>query len=477
MKLKTCLPVNDELSDTITNFIVQVFHLKNKRDSLIVSNELFGFDIKIRDDFDEDSINTFISDIISSIDNEYEVIVDCIFYKKIVENTLSLYSLEKYGQYLQSLSIENIIGKYNESFIDFEYIIFDLIIDDGCFYTKKFYFMNSDNKNKIRIMIDDRAEIIDKRDNLCNFVGAIKNNYLPDDFYFLKKTNDIEINRIFDRLTLAVSLTYISNISNINGDEVSYKIEGYKTVKEIFDVKSFDEYSEVSSTLWEIYDWVYSNLNNVSDKIGIARNILSLNLKNNTIKDIDRSVLGSIRSGYDIYLKENAARYIEVMNQQLIFINDINASIQKLALDFSHKFRNNFIGFFSFIFTTIIINVISTGTINNIFTYEITMICIVMLIISIVYLYFSLFESNLSVERIKKQYDRNKSFYKLILDEQDLTRILNNDSYYNEDRQYLDRYVKKYKWMWIIVVVILLVFLILVGTFVKVESIHYILSG
>ena len=117
-----------------------------------------------------------------------------------------------------------------------------------------------------------------------------------------------------------------------------------------------------------------------------------------------------------------------------------------------------------------IFNIISTGTINNIFTYEITMICIVLLIISIVYLIFSLIEATLSAKRIKRKYERNKSFYKLILDEQDLSRILDNDNYYNEDKQYLKNHVKTYACLWIIVVIILSIFLKYVGTFIKLNQ-------
>jgi len=466
MKLRTKLSTGDDLADKSTSFIKKAFSIKNIRDSLIFTIDIYGCQMKIEVDYIQDVVDKFISEIKSCIDDDEEICLECIFFKNIVENTVSVYSLEKYGQYIESLSIESALGKYNELYKDYAYIVFDLVLDVGCFYTKKFYFLDSENKRSSYFSIN-RDGIINKRDNLCNFIGEKKNSFVPDDFYFLKNPNNTRIQGVFEKLTLAISLIYISNISNIKDNILTYKIEGYKTVRDEFEVRLLDDCSEGASSLWETYDWVYGNLNNVSDKIGIARNILSLNLSNSEIMHINSSVVASIRSGYEIYLKENAERYIEVMNQQLIFINEINSSIQGLATDFSHKFRNNFIGFFSFIFTTMIFNIISTGTINNIFTYEITMICAVLLVISIVYLIFSLIEATLSAKKIKQKYDRNKSFYKLILDEQDLARILDNDSYYNEDKQYLKSYVKTYVGLWIIVVIILSVFLKYVGTFIR----------
>ena len=466
MKLRTNLTTGYELADKVTTFIKKAFSIKNIRDSLIFSIDIYGCQMKIEVDYIQDVVDKFISEIKNCIDDEDEISLECTFFKNIVENSISVYSMEKYGQYIESLSIESALGKYYELYKDYGYIVFDLILDVGCFYTKKFYFLDSENKRSTYFSIN-RDEIINKRDNLCNFVGEKKITFVPDDFYFLKKPNNTRIQRVFEKLTLAVSLIYISNISNIKNNILTYKIEGYKTVRDEFEVRLLDDCSEAASSLWETYDWIYANLNNVSDKIGIARNILSLNLSNTEIISINSSIVASIRSGYEIYLKENAERYIDVMNQQLIFINEINSSIQGLASDFSHKFRNNFIGFFSFVFTTMIFNIISTGTINNIFTYEITMICAVLLIISIVYLIFSLIEATLSAKKIKQKYDRNKSFYKLILDEQDLARILDNDNYYNEDKQYLKNYVKTYAGLWIIVVVILSIFLKYVGTFIK----------
>lgn len=469
MNLKSKISTDYDLADKVTNFIKKAFSIKNIRDSLIFSIDVYGCQLKIDGDYIQDEVDRFISEIKNCIDDENEIGVECIYFKNIIKNTVSIYSMDKYGQYIASLSVENVLAKYNELYNDFNYIIFDLVLDVGCFYTKKFYFIDSENKKSPNVIIN-RDEIINKRDTLCNFVGEKKITLLPDDFYFLQRSNYAHIQETFEKLTMAVSLIYISNISNIKNDILTYKIEGYKTIKDEFNIRTLGTISDAASSLWEIYDWIYGNLNNVSDKIGIARNILSLNLSNNEIIHINSSIVASIRSGYEIYLKENAERYIEVMNQQLVFINEINTSIQDLAADFSHKFRTNFLGFFSFIFTTMIFNIISTGTINNIFTYEITMICIVLLIISIVYLIFSLIEATLSAKRIKRKYERNKSFYKLILDEQDLSRILDNDNYYNEDKQYLKNHVKTYACLWIIVVIILSIFLKYVGTFIKLNQ-------
>ena len=467
MKIKFKLSSNNQMKKDITSFIEDVYSIKNIRDTIVFSVEPYELKIQLENSYNEEDIIEYINEIEIICDENEPAHIECTFFKKIINHCISIYSLSKYEEYLDSLSIENLLGKYQEFFKDHTYILFDLILDEGLFNTQKFYFC--DSKNTIDIKNNtDREQIINKRENFCNYVGESKISFIPDDFYFINKPTDINIEKIYNKLTVAISVIYISNISSIKDNKLSYKIEGYKTLKGEFNYEGEKEFSQAAFSLWEIYEWIYNNLNNVSDKLGIARNIITLNISDSNILNIDASIVASIRSGYEIYLKENAERYIDVMNQQLIFINETNSSIHELVSDFYKKFHNNLVGISSFIFTTMVINVISTGSFNNIFTFEITWICIALLVISALYLFVSRVESNSNLKKIKQKYDRNKSFYRLIIDEHDLNRILKNDEYYKEDEEFFNKQIKMYTIFWILVGIILFILLRIVGTFDKI---------
>ncbi|WP_211047310.1 hypothetical protein, partial [Pectobacterium versatile] len=63
-----------------------------------------------------------------------------------------------------------------------------------------------------------------------------------------------------------------------------------------------------SMVLFDIYEWIY-NQGNFVDKIGLARNIISIHTQDNSILNIPKSVLKSIESSFDIYLKDNVKQY------------------------------------------------------------------------------------------------------------------------------------------------------------------------
>jgi len=63
--------------------------------------------------------------------------------------------------------------------------------------------------------------------------------------------------------------------------------------------------------LREIFDWVYTD-GNYTDKIGLARNLISIHLKNDNLLTLDEGTIHSLESGYDIYLKDNVKQYIEI---------------------------------------------------------------------------------------------------------------------------------------------------------------------
>ena len=73
MKLRTNLTTGYELADKVTTFIKKAFSIKNIRDSLIFSIDIYGCQMKIEVDYIQDVVDKFISEIKNCIDDEDEI--------------------------------------------------------------------------------------------------------------------------------------------------------------------------------------------------------------------------------------------------------------------------------------------------------------------------------------------------------------------------------------------------------------------
>ncbi|KAF5070562.1 hypothetical protein DSECCO2_221530 [anaerobic digester metagenome] len=457
---------DSEFDESIKSFVQELIKIKSERDVLIVKTDQLENSLKIDASNHEDLLDSYLEEIdlctdeTDMIDFTFEII------KQTIDGVTSIYSLNVFGGYLNSLAFEDILGKLQDSFQDTDLISFELIMDKGSIYTKRFSFSDLP-KTEAKFQENyNRKSILKLKDSHSNYNGYKRYDFTPDDFFVLENHCNTEIVKtLFNKIAAMLSFEYISNLSRIEANRLEYKIDGYKCLTGKIEFKDIAENDEYISVLHEIYQWVYTEESNVSDKLGIARNIISLNIRNSDITYINKSILSSIKSGYEIYLKENVERYIEVMNQQVIFLNSINENISELATEFSNKFRNSFIGFFTFVFTTIVFNIITTGKINNIFTKEITWITLGLLSASILYMVFSILEVNSKKNRLEKKYNRNKEYYELILDKEDLERMMKNDQYFKDDCTFLFKSIRNWICCWLIIVAIIITILYKVGTF------------
>ena len=89
----------------------------------------------------------------------------------------------------------------------------------------------------------------------------------------------------------------------------------------------------------------------------MARNIISIDFRN-SLNNIDDKTLASIKSNYNIYLKENVDRYIELKNQITNNILDLSMKSRDIIAEFSSNFKNAFMANLSFIFSMFILNLI-----------------------------------------------------------------------------------------------------------------------
>ena len=151
-----------------------------------------------------------------------------------------------------------------------------------------------------------RDSIISKRNKSCHFINDSQYKFNPDDFFLSPSGSCLsDIKNTFDSLLTTFLIVYLADTSEISVESdsndlyIDYKIKGYRLISEVIAIK--DKSYNSTSELFDIYKWVY-NSGNFIDKIGLARNIISIHMVDKSMTSINHGTLKSIESGYDIYL-------------------------------------------------------------------------------------------------------------------------------------------------------------------------------
>ena len=86
-----------------------------------------------------------------------------------------------------------------------------------------------------------------------------------------------------------------------------------REVKRIIFWWGFFKYEKIYDEFYKIYRWIFQDSNEY-DKIELTRHVISIHCKYSDILNIDEKTFLSIKSNYNIYLKENVDKYIELKN-------------------------------------------------------------------------------------------------------------------------------------------------------------------
>lgn len=239
-------------------------------------------------------------------------------------------------------------------------------------------------------------------------------------------------------------MSYLFDMTSISNDTFRGKINGYRSVE--FNCFFREVGQECANTYFSIYKWVYSG-GNISDKIGLARNIITLFIKD-CIFDINEEAISSIKSGYEIYLKEHIQRYIDIKNKISDNILDSSQRANSIIYDFTNSFKQNIFAFVAFYITVIVINSINSDSSGIIFTYDIAIISYGLIFISFLHSVLSVVELSSKIQRFKDSYKHLKDRYLDLIDKNDLEAILNKDSEHNGNIKFLTRQQTYYWYFW-----------------------------
>lgn len=367
-------------------------------------------------------------------------------------NEVTIYSIDAFLDYMSTQDLKGILFTLNKVIPYINFIIIDSDFTD-VFYSKRFTFSNGSYKIKNKGIIQERKVKISKRNELSNFINSDSYFFTPEDFYLCKRSGTEEWNKMFDKLCNFFSIIFLSNYARITDDTLEYKIIGYKVVQNTL-CYTHDLPDSNKNIIYRVYNWVYSE-GPIDDKIGLSRNIISLQCSNTQdVLSLNDSILGSIKSGYSIYLKENVERYIEVKNKTTDYLMDISTRISELNRDFLKSFKNNILVLFTYFLSLFIYNALSNGKFSDIFSsVDIIVISYGLIVVSYFYYLNSRKQIILELKHCQKQFSKTKSMYNDILDEHDLNRIF-SDTTFNEDTKFIKEQLNSYSCNWKVVMII-----------------------
>jgi hypothetical protein len=383
---------------------------------------------------------------------DVEISIDITITKTINDLECTIYDLETFINTLKGFDANQFFTVFSKLITTNQGIKFKVYSLKSSFCTSTISFSSISNEFK-NIGNPKRDEIFENFKSQCHFTNIDNFKLFPDDFHFIEiDPTYTEIKNLFKLYSNLLAIIYLFDITSLKGNQIEYKINGYKAIKGVSELnkainESFDEY-------YEIYDWVY-NGGNLNDKIGLARNIISLHFAENGELDLHGQPFQSVKSSFKVYEKQNIKQYIEIRNKISDQLLEFNNRANKIVETFAVGFQKSSLALISFYISAIVIRVLSKGEFVNIFSLDATVLSLAFLLGSFAYFWVSKWEIKEQRKRFVDSYHNLKERYTDLLEKDDIKKILNDDKEFNEDVKFIDSKQKIYSRLWLLVLSLL----------------------
>ena len=427
--------------------LIRYYGLFNNRDqvSIMITNP-DEKTLKVDGIIDRDPYEEFLS----AGENDDELTVSIYVDKKIVNETLSIYCYKLFTQDLLNNSFSKLLVIIAGLIGLGDRLVFD-VLDENVFWCTKTIAFVHDQSMIIDSKVDRNGRLQACKENCIGFPSQ-DINLLPDDFYIVQNYIDNAYYECFSKICSLLSVGYIASFATLSDNGVSGQINGQRNIS--FDL-SFDK-TNANSELYKIFDWIFSE-GNSTDKLLLSRNVISLHCKYTSIDATDEKTFASIKSNYQLYLKENANQYIEAKNKLSEYICDVVAKLGDDISGLLSGLKNNMIAIVSFFLTVVLVNIVSEQPLNNIFTKEITVIIELILAGSVAYFLICRHEIQLKRRKNKRAYSILKENYKDVFSDEELSQIFNNDKLIVDADKELRKGIAKYSVLWCLLLILILI--------------------
>lgn len=376
--------------------------------------------------------NSTYEDYKSQLEQGDSVDITIKIQKKFVDESISVYSIERFSEFLCGQKLEENLQLFAELFAGGrQHISFQVLNCDSCIHTNSIVFSSE-------LLSWDNAISRDNHIANCNdssvFLGRTQYPLVPQDFTILESVYNNHLNRIkglFDKMRNILSYLYIANTSNIVGNKAVLQfdpaINGYEYTLE-----------QLSGNYhaWKIYNWIHKD-DACVDRASIARNIINIHCKtSDAILNIDENIYNSAVANHVIYQKKHTEQYIELKNKLSEFIVESAGQLQELAHDLVEGIRNNFVAVIVFLMTVLLTDSIdfSSFTQANV-SSNIVAVCGIFTLVSLLYMIVTVIAGNTKWGWLEKSYNDLKNNYNGVLDERDIQMAVNNDAAFKDTKR------------------------------------------
>lgn len=408
----------------------------------------------LNDDFDE-----FKKTVTICATEEDEIELSIYITKKIEDSRMSVYSASDFCDCLFSKSLYSVIRKMEYLFKTNDVMYLELLSDEDTTIITPTFALTTRGASSQLASTFSRSEKLRIIQENANIQSQLHNCLLPEDFNVTFSICDKKYISVLNILKTIFSAGYVSNVFSINEKEISLKVAGYRPNSCILHLEQ-GEISNLSiehPNVWfDIYNWVYTGAN-PSDKIEIARNIISLHCQYKDILNIDKNLLHSMCSNYAVYLKNSVSQYIAIKEEVGRRIIQITQELEKSLEELTSNIKRSFLAILTFILSIIITHMQDAGM-ENIFSNRVKFLTFIVILGCITYEYLSWIEFVSSTKRIKRSKELFEKNYQEYFYKDEFERIINPELLQEHAISY-DRVAQRYV---IISIVFFIMILILV---------------
>lgn len=237
------------------------------------------------------------------------------------------------------------------------------------------------------------------------------------------------------------------DVSTLSEDgRFTFKLNGYRAITG--EIENERVSPELLNELFKIYIWAYAE-GSLPDKLGLARNIISLHWKGEVTTAPDPGAYESVLSAHTIYLKENVDRYINLKNSLCDYLAAFSQKSANLAESIGDKLEKNFIAFVGFFISTILLKAVTEKDLGGLFPKPLQIIAWGLIAVSFIHGVISLWFSVRERRRFTQDFNLLYTRYGDLLDASDLKRVLGEDKGYKEALGHLDFKLKLFFVGWL----------------------------
>lgn len=408
----------------------------------------------------------------SWIDKDEPIKIKLSVTKRRVNGKRSVYCPDLFANYLKSLGLKDMIGLFDgiqqNGTLCVEYQEGEIsLVGPSMAFVSKGHEPIYPPKPVLNEDVIEQGKYL-----CCN--DLIKDHLKPSDFELRGTDNDgYPIMPLIEKAAVLYSLCFLFDYVTLTGDQLHYKLNGYKTIIGNINVGTVNG-AEIDASSWlrylDIFKWQY-NGGNLTDKSAIARNIVSLNMGEDGALSLREGTLDAIDSNYRIYEKENVKQYIEIRNNVAKQLRDYQKCIIGIFDEFEQDFKKMFFSFLGFAFMTTIIRVLAKNIEDKVILPD-TVIWLLLgyCAVSCFYYAYARWRRDKKVALFDKQYNATRSFYKDLLSDKELNDLFtdkrNKDGTY---KAFIEERTYRFDWVWVVAILIFAGILIYIKCVVNVN--------